>query len=166
VQVRRAAVARDVEAVRLVRLRALADAPEAFGSTLGHEQERTPDGWRRWLSGPGAAFLLIAEGPEPLGLAAGYRPEDDPSVVHLVSMWVDPAVRRRGGAALLVEAVLAWSTEAGVGTVRLHVVEGNEDARRVYERHRFRLTGRSEVRARDGLVEVELERALDREPAC
>ena len=69
-------------------------------------------------------------------------------------------------AAVLVEAVLAWSTEVGVDTVRLLVVEGNEGARRVYERQGFHLTGRSEVRARDGLVEVELERALDREPAC
>ncbi len=152
----RQAVDGDEGTVRLVRLRALADAPEAFGSTLEREQDRTPASWRRWMSLRGATFVL--EDPDPVGLAAGYRAVDDPSVVHLVSMWVDPAVRRRGGAADLVEAVLAWSREVGVETVRLHVVDGNVSARRIYERYGFRLTGRAEVRDRDGRVELELQR--------
>jgi ribosomal protein S18 acetylase RimI-like enzyme len=43
--------------------------------------------------------------------------------------------------------------------VRLLVVEDNIRARRLYERHGFRVTGVTRVRQRDGAIELEMERA-------
>jgi ribosomal protein S18 acetylase RimI-like enzyme len=44
--------------------------------------------------------------------------------------------------------------------VRLDVIEGNDRARRLYERHGFRATGHITVRARDGAREVQMERRI------
>jgi GNAT superfamily N-acetyltransferase len=73
---------------------------------------------------------------------------------------VDPAVRGTGPAGALVDAVLAWSRRHGATSVRLHVVEQNSRARRLYERHGFRPRGRV---TRDGRVEIEMERELARD---
>ena len=141
-----------------MRLRALADAPEAFGSTLEREQARTLDDWRAWL-GRGATFVAeggVAERGAPVGLVSAF-PESE-SLAHLVSMWVDAPARGSGVAGTLVDAALAWTAEAGLGRVHLFVVEGNDRARRLYERHGFRLTGHTITRERDGALELEMER--------
>ena len=64
----------DWELVRDVRLRALAEAPLAFGSTLADERDRSEDEWRRWAgrgrSGDGVMF--VADGGDRfVGLASG-----------------------------------------------------------------------------------------------
>ena len=144
--------------LRDVRLRALADAPEAFGSTYERERARTLAEWRRWLS-PAATFLL--EDPEgPFGIVAGQRDEVDPSVVWLQAMWVDPSRRALGGADALVGAVLRWAQSEGAAEVRLQVVETNHRARRFYERLGFRANARRRLRERDGAVELEMSLVL------
>src|SRR6476659_1485201 len=104
--VRRAA-AGDEPVVRALRLAALADAPEAFGSTLERELARTAEDWRRWMS-PGATFILEIAG-QPRGLVAARRDDDLPGIVHLMAMWVHPDGRGAGGADALVNEVAAWA---------------------------------------------------------
>jgi ribosomal protein S18 acetylase RimI-like enzyme len=72
-------------------------------------------------------------------------------------MWVDPAARGTGAADALVSALLSWSESQGIGTVRLHVVEGNARAERLYLRHGFRRTGAT-VTSADGRLEAQMER--------
>jgi hypothetical protein len=102
----RRAVVGDEPILRALRLQALSDAPDAFGSTYERELGRTIWDWRRWLS-PGVTFIL--EGPQgDSGIVAGSRDAGDPN-----------------------------------------------------ERNGFRLTGRENVRERDGEIEVQMERAVD-----
>ena len=89
------------------------------------------------------------------------RDETDVAVVQLMAMWVDPALRGSGAADALVASLLAWAEAQGARRVRLNVILTNDRARRFYERQGFRPNGRRAVRARDGLIEVELERALE-----
>src|ERR1700740_3151704 len=71
-----------------IRLEALSESPEAFGSTLDRERARTPLDWQKGLS-PSATFLLeTATGPQ--GIVAGVPDSTDPAVVHLMAMWVHP----------------------------------------------------------------------------
>jgi hypothetical protein len=64
VEVVRAAAA-DWQDVKLTRLRALADAPYAFASTLAREQMYDDEEWRRpWRTEPGSS-------PEPVAGASG-----------------------------------------------------------------------------------------------
>jgi hypothetical protein len=53
----RRAVLGDEPILREVRLQALSDAPQAFGSTLDKELARSNADWGGWLS-PGATFIL------------------------------------------------------------------------------------------------------------
>lgn len=144
--------------LRELRIQALSDAPAAFGSTLERELGRSPADWTRWLS-TGATFLL-EEGPVSKGLAAGVPDSTDGEVVHLMAMWLHPELRGSGAADLLVNAVLAWAAARGADRIRLDVVRGNQAATRLYERHGFQATGNTAVRARDGAVEIQMERVL------
>ena len=149
----------DESILRELRLEALSDAPIAFGSTYEKELARTTADWQRWVS-PNATFLLY-ELEEARGMVAGVRDETDPAVVHLMAMWVHPGVRGSAGAAQLVAAVLVWAQSKDAQIVRLKVIEGNDRARHFYERMGFCPTGQCEVRERDGVIEIEMERRVD-----
>jgi GNAT superfamily N-acetyltransferase len=133
----------DWEPLRDVRLRALAEAPRAFGSTLERERDRTEAEWRLWAgrgrSGDGVMFVA-ADGDRFVGLAGGY-PEEDPEAVHLVSMWVDPAVRRSGTGRALVESVVAWARERGARVINLWATDENHPAIALYRSCGFEPTG-------------------------
>jgi GNAT superfamily N-acetyltransferase len=151
----------DEPTVRSLRLQALSDAPDAFGSTYEREMARTPADWERWLS-PMATFIATESG-EPKGLVVGARDSHDPSVAYLLAMWIQPSLRGHGAADTLVAAVDAWAAVEGAAIVRLKFVRGNGSAERCYARNGFRPTGRETVRERDGAVEVEMERPVGRE---
>jgi predicted kinase/GNAT superfamily N-acetyltransferase len=152
--VRRAEVA-DVPVLRRLRIEALTGAPEAFGSTLERELNRTEENWLRWLA-PDVTFLLEANG-KARGMVAGVQEAEDVSTVDLMAMWVHPDARGTGAAGLLIAAVRSWAGAIGATQVRLKVVEENLRARRSYERHGFHATGRYFVREKDGAIELEME---------
>jgi ribosomal protein S18 acetylase RimI-like enzyme len=159
-QVRRA-VSGDESIVRALRLEAMAGAPEAFGSTYERELARTPGDWQRWLA-TGATFIVMDEG-RATGLVAGLHDPADPGVVHLMSMWVDPAYRGGGGAAdALVASVVEWARGEDARAVRLSVIDVNARARSCYERNGFRATGTQFTRERDGAIELQLEYVFER----
>ncbi|WP_433663317.1 GNAT family N-acetyltransferase [Nocardia sp. CA-128927] len=142
------------EVFRRVRMRALADTPQYFGSTLAEAQARTEEDWRAALLNR-AQFIATAEGAE-LGTVAGIAdPERDG--VHLISMWVAPEARGTGVGGLLVRAVLDWAVAGGHSAVWLEFAEGNTVAERLYLRHGFVRTGVSGfVRPGEPRVEYEM----------
>jgi hypothetical protein len=79
VEARRARAA-DWEALRRLRLRALADAPEAFASTLDTEVAFPAEAWRqRAEGGPASATFIARQDEVDVGLAGvfaepGFRP--------------------------------------------------------------------------------------------
>jgi ribosomal protein S18 acetylase RimI-like enzyme len=152
----------DEPLLREIRLEALAEAPEAFGSTLEREHARTLVDWQQWLS-PSATFVLETD-TGPNGIAAAVPDSTDAAVVHLMAMWVHPALRASGAASALVQAVLVWAEGRGASLVRLDVIDGNERARRLYERHGFQATGQIAMRPRDGAREVQMERRVGTTP--
>lgn len=158
VEVRRAGL-HDWEAVRAVRLSALADAPYAFASTLAHEADFDSREWRRSVA-EGDWFLAWL-GDEPVGIAAGLTKDDLPGERHLVAMWVAAAHRGSTTATRLVEAVCDWARAEGAGAVTLWVADGNPRARRFYERLGFRSTGRRQpLPSAPEVGEEQLRRAL------
>jgi ribosomal protein S18 acetylase RimI-like enzyme len=136
----------------------MSDAPDAFGSTYERELARTTSDWQKWLS-PGVTFMLSTpEGAN--GIVAGVHDAADQEVVHLMAMWVNPAIRGSGAGDDLVAAIVAWAASEGARVVRLHVMQGNDHARRCYERNGFRLSGHEEMREGDGRVQVRMERLV------
>ena len=148
----------DEPVLRALRLEALLDAPDAFGSTYERELARTTADWQRWLA-PGVTFLL-AEAGVPRGLVAGASDREDPAIVDLLAMWVHPLMRGTGAADALVAALLTWALERSAHRMRLMVISSNGRARQFYARHGFHPTGHQAMRERDGAIEIEMERPL------
>ena len=131
---------------RDLRLRALADSPDAFGSTLAKERGR-PD--TEWLSRLESAAdirwnlpLFAESGNEPVGLAWDRIERSSPDVANLYQMWVAPHYRGRGIGQMLLEAVIAWARQAGVEQLALGVTLGETPAMSLYSRAGFVPSGR------------------------
>ena len=135
----------DAALFRDLRLRALADAPDAFAQTLA-DAEAQPDAyWERLtrsVTEPGGQVMFVAEdGAPPVGLVFGLLDPKRPSVARVGGMWVAPEARSRGAGRALLGAVVAWARERGLGTLELWVTEGNSAAARLYRRAGFVETG-------------------------
>jgi len=154
----RAVTADDWRDWRPVRLAALADAPDAFGSRLADWADAPEDRWRTRLSIPGALDLLAVEGDRAVGMASGAPTDDDRA--ELISMWVAPAVRGRGVAGLLIEAIARWAAQTGTTELELSVMPDNDTARRTYERNGFTVADVLGDRLPDGRHEVVMRRDL------
>jgi ribosomal protein S18 acetylase RimI-like enzyme len=157
--------ATDAEALREIRLRALADAPLAFGSTHARESAYPPGTWAAWARDAAggarqAIFFAVGEHGPPLGLASGVIAPAEPELAHLYAMWVAPEGRGSGAGSGLVEAVVGWAAQNGATRLRTSVTLGNDPATRLYERTGFRDTGlRNPLGHSDAEVAV-LERPL------
>lgn len=150
---------------RSVRLTALSDAPDAFGSRL-HEWADAPEvRWRERLSIPGAIDLLAfdSDGNVPVGMVTGTPDKDNASRAELISMWVTPAVRGRGVATALITAVARWAAGTGAATLALSVMPDNVAARRTYERNGFTVCHESGDLLPDGRRELVMLRDLGSE---
>ena len=126
---------------RHLRLRALSDSPDAFGSTFAREAARSDDEWRERLATGAASHgdlpLVAIVDDEPAGLAWGRLDERQPEIAHLFQVWVAPEFRGRGVGRLLVDAVIAWARTTGARILRLGVTCGDTAAVRLYRRAGF-----------------------------
>lgn len=133
------------ERYRDLRLRALEDAPDAFCSSLAEEAARPPGNWDTRLENAarsGIDLPLVAEvDGQAAGLVWAKVDGEDPGTVNLFQMWVDPAWRGRGVAALLLDTAIAWARERGAHTVGLGVNCANGAAVALYRRAGFRVLG-------------------------
>jgi GNAT superfamily N-acetyltransferase len=124
---------------RDVRLRALADSPDAFGSTLEQERDHGRAKWVEWISGwseaTNRAFVAL-EDDTWLGIAVGSRTGHEP-IVHVYSMWVDQSARRMGIGRLLLDKVVDWARSIGASGLELGVTAANLGAVAFYERMGF-----------------------------
>lgn len=125
---------------RRTRLRSLAEAPHAFGSTLAAEQHRPAALWQARLLAvtPATDCPLVAEaGGAVIGMVWGKAAAGDPRLAHIYQMWVAPQARGQGVGAALLDAALEWARGNGARLVQLAVSEGNEAAARLYRRAGF-----------------------------
>lgn len=156
----------DWERLRDIRLRALLDAPEAFGSTHEREALQTEDDWRAFAGGwEGAArqAVFVAAGDDGgwVGIVVGVVREADISLANLYAMWVDPAARGLGAGRLLVESIAAWAAGTGAERLELCVTEANERAVALYRSAGFEPTGgRGELRPGSEVATITLRRPL------
>ncbi len=138
----------DWQTYRDVRLAALAEAPDAFGSTLEEARSLEEDDWRARLAD--RAQFVLEDAGSVLGTVGAQRTEGAENAAELISMWVSPLSRGSGLGGRLVRAVLDWAREEGHGHVDAWVSEGNDVAERLYARHGFARTGKLQpIRAED-----------------
>jgi ribosomal protein S18 acetylase RimI-like enzyme len=111
----------EADLLRDVRLRALADAPWAFGSSHARELGHTPERWQQFADQVDSVIYVAAGGDAAVGMAGGFVPGGD--AVQLWGMWVAPEARGRGLGRALVDAVLAWARKRGAPAIALEVTD-------------------------------------------
>lgn len=159
---------REWPAYRALRLRSLADAPNAFGSSLALEEAWDHALWMARLmaadvSGRDCPLVAESSGPDGamLGLLWAKCDTTDAGIVNLFQMWVAPEARGRGAASALVDEAVSWARSTGARLVRLGVVVDNRDAIRLYERKGFRNEGEpAPIRPGSAVLEQTMQLAL------
>lgn len=123
---------------RAVRLHALADAPQAFITSLNNVLSKDTEAyWRGYFPAVGRCFVAQAE-QRTLGMARVVVDQQIAPVPMLMSLWVDPAVRGEGIAAHLVWACNDWvQTHLPGQPLRLEVNADNAAAIALYEKLGF-----------------------------
>ena len=153
----------DWQQVRSVRLRALADAPDAFGSTFKEEQQLTDNKWRSRSENVNIAqFLAISPSGNGFGIAVGAPCSEQEQTAGLFSMWVAPEARKLRIGIALVQTVIDWAQSENYRRIILDVGDTNTPAIRLYQSCGFIPTGRtgSLPPPRDHIGELEMERML------
>jgi GNAT superfamily N-acetyltransferase len=157
----RAATMEEWRVLRDIRLAALRDAPNAFGSTYAKQAALVEADWRHRISRGKTFFPYIPDvnGTEPQGLVGSLQ--EQPGTVELVSLWVRPHARGLGVGKALVNAVINWSKAMSAASVHLWLTEGNQHALMLYERCGFALTGeRQPLPSKPDLTEIGMIRSL------
>lgn len=145
------------ERYRAVRLAALRDAPEMFGSTYEREIAFTEAEWRTRAERP-ATFLAVRDSID-IGMAGAY---EFGAGWCVMGMWLRRDLRGSGAVDLLLEACAGVAREHGADRLSLWVMEDNPRGIRAYERGGFRLTGEDES-GRAGRRELVMTRDLSAE---
>jgi len=151
---------------RALRLRALADSPDAYGSTLDRERAFTDDEWRTRLADGVAAsnalpLIALVDGT-PAGITWGRISDEEPEVAHVYQVWVAAEHRGRGVGRLLMEAVITWARESGLRAVDLDVTSSNAAAVQLYHRLGFVEVGGTEpLREGSALLRQAMRLVLD-----
>jgi GNAT superfamily N-acetyltransferase len=145
----RALRAGEVALFKDLRLRALADSPDAFAETLAHAEAQPAAYWEnltRSVSEPGRHVMFVAEdAARAVGLVFGLLDRERASVGRVGGMWVAPEARGRGAGRALLDAVVAWARRRGLARLELWVTEGNSPAALLYRSAGFAETGARDV---------------------
>lgn len=130
----------DWERYKTLRLAALRDTPDAFGSTYEREAPQEKEGWQARLSKAGVVTFAATQGQSDIGLVVGARTGKG---AGLFSMWVAADHRRSGAGRALVHAVITWARDEGCSYLVLEVADENEAAVSFYDSLGFWATGRT-----------------------
>ena len=161
----------DWEGSRRVRLAALLDSSDAYSATYAQAAALTDQVWidRALVGSEGstqATFLVVDNTPTPRGMVTGLTDLDEPSSCQLVSLWVEPELRRQGFGLRLTEALTEWATAQAFDKIHLWVTVGNSPAAQLYQANGFVCTGHTQsLAANPDLNEARYEKRLRPEPS-
>jgi GNAT superfamily N-acetyltransferase len=130
---------------RDLRLRALRESPDSFGESFADAAARPPHYWEtltRSVTEPGAQIMLLAcNGEDVLGSVYGLLDRARAGAGRVGGMWVDPAWRRRGVGRALLQGVIEWAGQRGLGRLGLWAPAHSPAAIALYAGAGFRATG-------------------------
>ena len=146
--------------MKTVRLRALTENPEAFGTTLAQasvwEDARWQENARRFTQLPPAASFLAYADDIPCGMANCFTLQEDKQTAELTAFWVAPQQRGQGVGDALVAAVVGWAKSQGIATLQAWVVEDNLRALSFYQKIGFQETGERQTHTPDPAQQIVL----------
>jgi ribosomal protein S18 acetylase RimI-like enzyme len=122
--------------LRLARLTALKDSPDAFLATYERESSFSPERWAAefargewYVHAPGGKLVCMTGVTQEYGAPPDER--------HVEYVWVAPEYRRSRVAYDMLSGIIGTLKESGIRTVLLWVLDGNEAALWLYKRLNF-----------------------------
>ena len=156
----RQATVKDAAALRALRLEALRDTPEAFGSDHEKESTETILDWEERLTEQTDSTIFVATVESTLVGMTGIGKYHHTKMKHNGYIWgvyVQPAWRGQGISGRLIEACVTWAGEHSLRLVKLGVITTNPAAINSYIRAGFRVYGvEPQVIFHDGVYYDEL----------
>jgi ribosomal protein S18 acetylase RimI-like enzyme len=125
--------------LRAIRLRALRDSPDAFGTLFADEEARSLTSWSQAIADL-PTFVAVDEGRD-VGMVRSGVDSRRADSAWLISMWVAPEARRRGIGEALIEVVVAWAEANGIHRLLLDVADDNAAAIALYAKTGFQPNG-------------------------
>jgi GNAT superfamily N-acetyltransferase len=144
----------DADRVKLIRLEALSDTPDAYGSTYPDAVVAPPSRWVEFAASVTPCYLALDE-ERPVGMASGGLFPPFPQARWLYGMYVTPQYRGTGVAERLVRTVAEWARSEGVDTLGLHVTITVERAKAFYEKLGFAAIGDPQPMERDASLRLQ-----------
>lgn len=151
----------DVEAFRVLRLRALTEEPEAFGASADEFAATSLPDMERRLHPTEDGFILGAFMPALVGMV-GFMRQSDQKTRHKAMIWgmyVAPEARGQGvGRSLMADALTRAARSTDLEQVHLTVVSTNAAAVGLYHSLGFAVYGteRHALKLGDRYVDEEL----------
>jgi RimJ/RimL family protein N-acetyltransferase len=130
----------DAAAFQVLRLRALREHPESFGSSYEEEEGRDLDEIARSFTAKGSSMFGAYDGTQLIGMTSLNRSQRAKTChrAMLGAMYVAPEARGQGVGRALIDAALSQArTIDGLEDVVLAVTVGNEAARHLYAQAGF-----------------------------
>lgn len=151
---------------KLLRLSALKESPDSFGSTYEKELAFSDVEWIERLRANFNGMIslpLVAELDGNLvGLAWGVIHHSDKKVAHIYQMWVSPEARGNGIAMSFLNELKMWALSNGCTSIELEVTTNNDTAVGLYKIFGFQAEGvEKELRAGSRLLTQRMVMALD-----
>ena len=146
----------DWRSYKNLRLRALQESPDAFGSTYAHESTRDDPAWKERVAtvtsvSSAQAFLGIHK-EVVHGLIWCKASDADHELVEIFQMWVAPEARGLGIGRALLETAVAWAENRGAVRVRLGVTIADSPAMQLYKTSGFEPVGPAEPLRPDSIL--------------
>lgn len=144
----------DVDALRELRLLALADEPDAFGSTYAESVKHPLSRWTEMATSWN--YYLAFDGARAVGMVSGGRFDPFPDARWVYGMFVRGEYRGSGVAVDLVRVVAEWARAQDVATLGLHVTTSVPRACAFYQKLGFTPHGPPEPMHRDGRLLLQI----------
>lgn len=141
-------------AYKQLRIEAVSDSPQAFGSN--REQQLThPDSfWQKRLEdaalGQGQWLLFARCNGALAGMIGAYQDEETPQEATVISVYVSPSARGRGISTLLMRAILDELRKAGIQKAWIGVNIEQKAALHLYLKSGFQVVKTERNRMGDG----------------
>jgi len=160
----RRAIPEDVDLFRSIRLQALKESPDSFGSTYADAIKREVQLWKEQLLSSVDGVLrnkqFAFSDKVCIGIGALYRQKEAVSG-DIIMMWISPKFRGSEAGTLIVDNLLTWAVEIGLTDVQLTVTDTNKRAMAFYEKFGFCPTGDIEDVDKDrGLRGIRMKKRL------
>jgi GNAT superfamily N-acetyltransferase len=127
--------------LRSIRLRALKDAPDAFGTTFEEASANPAEAWTKQLVRL-PTFVAVEDGRD-VAMVRCARDQQSADTAWLLSMWVAPDFRRARVGTVLVDLVVVWARANGISRLLLDVSDLNAPAIALYKAKGFMPNGKS-----------------------